>query len=61
MLEAVENSIVLATFSLIEFVSALIGTLVAGVLLASTGIPLLLYGFDIPTRGLLHWLVPPLH
>jgi len=86
MLEAVENSIALATFSLIEFTSAILGAvvaiglilglvfagiikkiplkltrLVAGILLASTGIPLVLYGFDIPTSELLHWLVPPLH
>ena len=86
MLEAVENSIALATFSLIEFASAIIGALVAiglilglvfagiikkmplkltrliaGVLLALTGIPLLLYGFDVPTSELLHWLIPPLH
>ena len=86
MLEAIENSIALAAFSLIEFTSAIIGALVAiclilglvfagiikkiplkltrlvaGVLLALTGIPLLLYGFDVPTSELLHWLIPPLH
>lgn len=86
MIEAVENSIALATFSLIEFASAIIGAmvaiglilgllfagiikkiplkftrLVAGVLLASTGIPLVLYGLGVPTSELLHWLVPPLH
>ena len=85
MVEAVENSVALATFSLIEFASALIGALIAiglilglvflgvikkmplkltrliaGVLLALTGIPLILYGFDIPTSEVLHWLIPPL-
>ena len=85
MVEAVENSVALATFSLIEFASALIGALVAigliiglvflgvikkiplkltrliaGILLALTGIPLILYGFNIPTSELLHWLIPPL-
>ena len=85
MVEAVENSVALATFSLIEFASALIGALIAiglilglvflgvikkiplkltrliaGVLLALTGIPLILYGFNIPTSELLHWLIPPL-
>ena len=85
MLEAVENSVALATFSLIEISSALLGALlavvvliglfwigitkriplrltrfIAGILLASTGIPLLLYGFGINTPEILHWLVPPL-
>ena len=85
VLEAVENSVALATFSLIEVVSALIGffiaiglivtllwlkvvtkiplrttRLVAGVLLTSTGIPLIIYGLGIPSPETLHWLVPPL-
>ena len=85
VLEAVENSVALATFSLIETVSALIGffiaiglivtllwlkvvtkiplrttRLVAGVLLTSTGIPLIIYGLGIPAPEILHWLVPPL-
>ena len=85
VLEAVENSVALATFSLIETVSALIGffiaiglivtllwlkvvtkiplrttRLVAGVLLTSTGIPLIIYGLGIPSPEILHWLVPPL-
>lgn len=85
VLEAVENSVALATFSLIEMVSALIGffiaiglivtllwlkvvtkiplrttRLVAGVLLTSTGIPLIIYGLGIPAPEILHWLVPPL-
>ncbi len=85
VLEAVENSVALATFSLIEIVSALIGffiaiglivtllwlkivtkiplrttRLVAGVLLTSTGIPLIIYGLGIPAPEILHWLVPPL-
>ncbi len=85
VLEAVENSVALATFSLIEVVSALIGffiaiglivtllwlkvvtkiplrttRLVAGVLLTSTGIPLIIYGLGIPSPEILHWLVPPL-
>lgn len=85
MLEAVENSVALATFSLIEIESALIGfflaigliigllwlgiakkiplritRLVAGILLTSTAIPLILYGLNIPTPEVLHWLIPPL-
>ena len=85
VLEAVENSVALATFSLIEVVNALIGffiaiglivtllwlkvvtkiplrttRLVAGVLLTSTGIPLIIYGLGIPSPEILHWLVPPL-
>lgn len=85
VLEAVENSVALATFSLIEIVSALIGffiaiglivtllwlkvvtkiplrttRLIAGVLLTSTGIPLIIYGLGIPAPEILHWLVPPL-
>ena len=85
MLEAVENSVALATFSLIEIESALIGffvaiglliglvwlgavskvplritRLVAGILLTSTGIPLIIYGIGVPSPEILHWLVPPL-
>jgi len=85
MLEAVENSVALATFSLIEITSALLGAivavglivglfwigvikkvplritrLVAGILLTSTGIPLIIYGLGIPSPEILHWLVPPL-
>jgi len=85
MLEAVENSVALATFSLIEIVSAIIGMitavglifgllwigvvkkiplrttrLVAGILLATTGIPLIIYGLGMPEPEILHWLVPPL-
>ncbi len=85
LLEAVENSIALATFSLIELFSALLGAflailiiiflvwvgiikkvpmkltrLVAGILLASTGIPLILYGLDVPVSEIFYWLVPPL-
>ncbi|MDC8453040.1 MAG: hypothetical protein LV477_09050 [Candidatus Nitrosotalea sp.] len=85
MLEAVENSVALATFSLIEITSALIGffiaigllvgllwlgvakkiplkitRLVAGILLTSTAIPLILYGFGVPSPEFLHWLIPPL-
>ncbi len=86
MLEAVENSVALATFSLIEITSALIGffiaigliisllwlglakkiplritRLVAGILLASTAIPLIIYGLEIQSPEILHWLIPPLH
>lgn len=86
MLEAVENSVALATFSLIQIESALIGfaiaigliigliwlgvvkniplritRLVAGVLLTSTAIPLILYGLNMPSPEILHWLMPPLH
>lgn len=85
MLEAVENSVALATFSLIEITSALLGAiiavglivglfwigvikkiplritrLVAGILLSSTGIPLIIYGLGIPSPEILHWFVPPL-
>lgn len=85
MLEAVENSVALATFSLIEIESALTGffiaiglligllwvgavkkiplkitRLVAGVLLTSTAIPLIIYGLGIPSPEILHWLIPPL-
>lgn len=85
MLEAVENSIALATFSLIEIASTLMGfflaigviigllrlgivkkvplrltRLIAGILLTSTAIPLILYGLDVSTPDILHWLIPPL-
>ena len=85
MLEAVENSVALATFSLIEMTSALLGAiaaiglivslfwidvikkvplritrLVAGILLSSTGIPLIIYGLGISAPEILHWLVPPI-
>lgn len=85
MIEAVENSVALATFSLIEMTSALTGfvvaivliivllrsgivkkvpiritRLVAGVLLTGTAIPLLIYGLNIPSPEVLHWLIPPL-
>ena len=85
MLEAIENSVALATFSLIEILSAMIGffvavglivallwlrvvtkiplrttRLVAGILLTSTAIPLIIYGLGIPAPEILHWLVPPL-
>lgn len=85
MLEAVENSVALATFSLIDILSALVGffiaigllvgllwigavkkiplkitRLVAGVLLTSTAIPLIIYGLGIPSPEILHWLIPPL-
>ncbi|TBR23142.1 MAG: hypothetical protein EPO63_06145 [Candidatus Nitrosotenuis sp.] len=85
MLEAVENSVALATFSLIDMASAIIGAviaiaaiiglvwvgiikkvpmritrLVAGILLTSTGIPLIFYGLGIPHPKFLHLLVPPL-
>lgn len=85
ILEAVENSIALATFSLIDMVSAVSGAviaigliigllylgiikriplkltrLVSGILLALTGIPLIIYGLDIPYPDLMHWLIPPL-
>lgn len=86
MIEAVENSVALATFSLIEMTSALAGfvvaialiivllrsgvvkkvpiritRLVAGILLIGTAIPLLIYGLNIPSPDILHWLIPPLH
>jgi uncharacterized membrane protein len=85
ILEAVENSVALATFSLIDMTSAVSGAviaigliigllylgiikriplkltrLVSGILLALTGIPLIIYGLDIPYPELLHWLIPPL-
>ena len=85
MLEAVENSVALATFSLIEVESALMGfflaigliigllwlgvtkkiplritRLVAGILLTSTAIPLIVYGLSIPAPEFMHWLIPPL-
>ena len=85
ILEAVENSIALATFSLIEIASAVSGAilaigliisllylgiikkiplkltrLVSGILLALTGIPLIMYGLGIPYSEIMHWLVPPL-
>ena len=85
MLEAVENSVALATFSLIQLESALIGfaiaigliiallwlgtvkniplritRLVAGILLTSTAIPLILYGIGASTPEFMHWFMPPL-
>ncbi|MGI0056243.1 MAG: hypothetical protein ACREAK_02580 [Nitrosarchaeum sp.] len=85
MLEAVENSAALATFSLIEIASALSGAilaidliicllylgiikriplkitrLVSGILLALTGIPLIIYGLDISHPQIMQWLIPPL-
>jgi uncharacterized membrane protein len=85
MLEAIENSVALATFSLIEMASAISGAilaigliigllylgiikkiplkitrLVSGILLALTGIPLIIYGLDIPYPEIMRWLVPPL-
>lgn len=85
MLEAIENSVALATFSLIDITSAIIGAgvaialvvgllwvgiikriplkltrFVAGTLLALTGIPLIIYGLDIPYPEIMHWLIPPL-
>ncbi len=85
ILEAVENSVALATFSLIDMASAVSGAVVAmgliigllylgiikriplkltrlvsGILLALTGIPLIIYGLDIPYPDLMHWLIPPL-
>lgn len=85
MLEAIENSVALATFSLIDMVSAITGAgvaialvvvllwagiikkiplkltrFVAGTLLALTGIPLIIYGLDIPYPEIMHWLIPPL-
>ncbi|MDE1827464.1 MAG: hypothetical protein KGH83_07735 [Thaumarchaeota archaeon] len=86
ILEAVENSVALATFSLIQLASALLGffiaiaiiigllrsgivnkmplritRLIAGILLTSTAIPLLIYGLNIPSPSILHWFIPPLH
>ena len=85
MIEAIENSVALATFSLIEITSALTGffiaiglligllqggvvkkiplritRLVAGILLTSTAIPLIIYGLGIPSPEIMHWLIPPL-
>ena len=85
MLEAVENSVALATFSLIDMASAISGAilaigliigllyigiikkiplkltrLISGILLALTGIPLIIYGLDIPYPEIMHWLIPPL-
>lgn len=85
ILEAVENSVALATFSLIDMASAVSGAVIAigliigllylgiikriplkltrlasGILLALTGIPLIIYGLDIPYPELMHWLIPPL-
>lgn len=85
MLEAIENSVALATFSLIDMASAITGAgvaialvigllgvgiikriplkltrFVAGTLLALTGIPLIIYGLDIPYPEIMHWLIPPL-
>ncbi len=85
MLEAVENSVALATFSLIEIESALTGfviaiglivgllwlgtvkkvplritRLIAGILLTSTAIPLILYSLGVVTPDFLHWFMPPL-
>jgi uncharacterized membrane protein len=85
MLEAIENSVALATFSLIEMASAISGAilaiglivgllylgiikkiplkitrLVSGILLALTGIPLIIYGLDIPYPEIMRGLIPPL-
>jgi uncharacterized membrane protein len=85
MLEAIENSVALATFSLIEISSAISGAilaiglivgllyvgiikriplkltrLVSGILLALTGIPLIIYGLDVPYPDIMKWLIPPL-
>jgi uncharacterized membrane protein len=85
MLEAIENSVALATFSLIEISSAITGAilaiglivgllyvgiikriplkltrLVSGILLALTGIPLIIYGLDVPYPDIMEWLIPPL-
>lgn len=85
MIEAVKNSVALATFSLIDIASALAGffiaigliigllwlgavkkiplritRLIAGILLTSTAIPLIIYGLDIPSPEILHWLIPSL-
>ena len=85
MIEAVENSVALAAFSLIEIEGALTGfviavglivgllwvgivkkiplritRLVAGILLTSTAIPLILYGLGIATPDFVHWIMPPL-
>lgn len=85
IIEAVENSVALATFSLIEITSALLGFImaiglivgllksgivkkvpiriirfIAGILLTSTAIPLIIYGLNMPSPEILHWLIPPL-
>lgn len=85
ILEAVENSVALATFSLIEMASAIFGALVAigvivgllwlgiikriplkltrlvsGILLALTGIPLIVYGLGMEYPEMMKWLIPPL-
>ena len=85
ILEVIENSIALATFSLIEMASAISGAilaigliigllylgiikriplkitrLISGILLALTGVPLIIYGLDIPYPEIMHWLIPPL-
>ncbi len=85
ILEAIENSVALATFSMIEMTSAISGAilaiglivallylgiikkiplkitrLISGILLALTGIPLIIYGLDIPYPEIMHWLIPPL-
>ncbi|WKT57525.1 hypothetical protein QVH35_09165 [Candidatus Nitrosotenuis chungbukensis] len=85
ILEAIENSVALATFSLIDMASAISGAvlaiglivgllylgiikriplkltrLVSGILLAATGIPLIIYGLDIPYPEIMQWLIPPL-
>jgi len=85
ILEAIENSVALATFSLIDMASAISGAvlaiglivgllylgiikriplkltrLVSGILLAVTGIPLIIYGLDIPYPEIMQWLIPPL-
>ncbi|HXG74313.1 MAG TPA: hypothetical protein VNK44_05810 [Candidatus Nitrosotenuis sp.] len=85
MLEAVENSVALAAFSLVDMAGAISGAglaiaivimllwvgiikkiplkltrFVAGALLALTGIPLIIYGLDLPYPEMMHWLIPPL-
>jgi uncharacterized membrane protein len=85
ILEAIENSVALATFSLIDISNAIAGTgvaiamvigllyvgiikriplkltrFVAGTLLTLSGIPLIIYGLDIPYPQIMHWLIPPL-
>ncbi|TAK16665.1 MAG: hypothetical protein EPO37_07970 [Nitrosarchaeum sp.] len=34
--------------------------LISGILLALTGVPLIIYGLDIPYPKIIHWLIPPL-
>ncbi|MEM3065346.1 MAG: hypothetical protein QW177_08230 [Candidatus Nitrosotenuis sp.] len=85
MLEAVENSVALAAFSLVDMAGAIFGAglaiaivivllwvglikkiplkltrFVAGTLLALTGVPLIIYGLDLPYPEMMHWLIPPL-